>query len=104
MSDDEKSIGPRLLCKTWDGKQGDEFELLRFKPDFIGGLHTVRDKYSTLYEHLNRTDYGSGPRYPHPGVAPTRLAPGDKEYRDSERARLQPTLVQPFWSYPSPCD
>eukprot|EP00974_Lingulodinium_polyedra_P123586 11187340-Lingulodinium_polyedra.AAC.1 len=51
----ESGNKPKLLCEPWDGTQGDEFTQ-RFAPDFKRALHTVQDKFASLYSTLEGTD------------------------------------------------
>jgi hypothetical protein len=87
MSDFD-SAKPRLLCEPWDGSQGAAF-LQRFAPDFEGALHTVQDRFASLYDHLHELDPGST-NNPHPGTAPhgrgAQATPADDKYLESERA------------------
>ena len=45
----------------------------RFRPEFIGALHSYADKYATLYDHYMQVDPGATPtgqpQVPHPGTA-----------------------------------
>eukprot|EP00965_Chrysotila_dentata_P015712 520095-Pleurochrysis_carterae.AAC.1 len=58
-----------LLCEPWDGTQGAEFAR-RFVPQFEAALHTIQNKYASLYDHLSGTDPGASPSHPHSGAAP----------------------------------
>eukprot|EP00965_Chrysotila_dentata_P100342 3315235-Pleurochrysis_carterae.AAC.1 len=88
--DNNYDASKRLLCKPWDGTQGAGF-VRRFAPQFEAALHTIRDKYAPLYDHLSGTDPGVSPAHPHPGAAPagTRsqaTTVAEDQYIESERA------------------
>eukprot|EP00965_Chrysotila_dentata_P208613 6184800-Pleurochrysis_carterae.AAC.1 len=67
--DNNHKPSKRLLCKPTDGTQGAEF-VRRFAPQFEATLHTIQDKYASLYGHLSGTGPASSPGHPHPGTAP----------------------------------
>eukprot|EP00965_Chrysotila_dentata_P045931 1526721-Pleurochrysis_carterae.AAC.1 len=68
--DNNYDAAKHFLCEPWDGTKGAEF-LRRFAPNFEGALHTIQDKYASLYDHLTGNDPGSSPANPHVGTAPT---------------------------------
>eukprot|EP00965_Chrysotila_dentata_P168521 5564807-Pleurochrysis_carterae.AAC.1 len=72
--------------------QGAEF-VRRFAPtQFEAALHTIQDKYASLYYHLSGIDPEASPTHPHSGAAPagTRSqatsTPAEDKYIESEDA------------------
>ena len=59
-------------CAPYYGKKGPEFTR-RFRPEFIGALHSFPDKFATLYDHITGADPGGTP----PGAAGPNAHPGN---------------------------
>ena len=76
--DGKKDYDPRKYtsCAPWWGRRGAPYTR-RFRPQFIGALHSYADKFSTLYDHYTLTDPGAqlpdGNMIPHPGNPNTTL-------------------------------
>eukprot|EP00965_Chrysotila_dentata_P030459 1014018-Pleurochrysis_carterae.AAC.1 len=66
--DSNYDASKRLLCEPWDGTQG-AGSVRRFASQFEAALHTIQDKYASLYDHLFCIDPGASPAHPHPGAA-----------------------------------
>ena len=58
-----------VCCAPYYGKQGPEYTR-RFRPEFVGALHGHQDKFSSLWEHLHRVDYGAIPLDPNAAQVP----------------------------------
>ena len=68
----------RFICAPYNGKRGPAYTR-RFRPDFIGALHSQADRFATIHNHWARVDPGAQPadptltRIPHPGAANSNL-------------------------------
>ena len=71
------------VCAPWAGQRGDAFVRV-FQPDFLNGLDSIADDWSTLRAHAEDRDLGGDPANGGVIIGPPLNA---NEQRQAQRAR-----------------